>query len=231
MTNTLSVSCPECNKQIKVAAELAGKKIRCKGCSHVFPVKARASAKAASESKAAGAVASTSMPGEEEDGKAYGVTLEKEGFRCPNCANEMESTEAIVCLFCGYNTVTRMTPGTRKVHRITGWEQTKWSLPGGLCILGIFIILGLLVYYHFELPYVVFDKNPDWAAAEKELGPDEASRPKVIKKLDTFSAYMFHPMIEVWLLVIGLFACYSCGKFAYGRLIKEPRPPERVKVG
>ena len=31
----------------------------------------------------------------------YGMTFEKLGNRCPDCANELESEEAVVCLHCG----------------------------------------------------------------------------------------------------------------------------------
>ena len=39
MATTIVVTCPECKKQMKASDELAGKKIRCKGCDNVFAVK------------------------------------------------------------------------------------------------------------------------------------------------------------------------------------------------
>lgn len=38
---SLTVSCPECDKKLKVKDDAAGKKIRCPGCSTVFPVPAK----------------------------------------------------------------------------------------------------------------------------------------------------------------------------------------------
>ncbi|MGE3805856.1 MAG: hypothetical protein AB7K24_14365 [Gemmataceae bacterium] len=43
MAGAIPVTCPKCSKQLQVAAELAGKKIRCKGCGEIIPVKAPAS--------------------------------------------------------------------------------------------------------------------------------------------------------------------------------------------
>ena len=50
------------------------------------------------------------------------------GFRCPECANEMEGPEAVVCLKCGYNTLTRQRIETRKtVDRAKGLLMTGSS--------------------------------------------------------------------------------------------------------
>ena len=43
---TIVISCPECDKQIKAPADAVGKKIRCKSCEHVFVIKAPAKAPA-----------------------------------------------------------------------------------------------------------------------------------------------------------------------------------------
>src|SRR5205085_8967925 len=41
---TMTISCPECDRQIKAPADAVGKKIRCKSCEHVFVIKAPAKA-------------------------------------------------------------------------------------------------------------------------------------------------------------------------------------------
>jgi ribosomal protein S27E len=234
MANTLAVACPKCKKAIKVAAELAGKKIRCKGCGQVFALPGSPAARPGPDSKSARAAtpaaSAAAPPAEDDDANPYGFSDTVDRFRCPNCANEMESDDAIICLNCGYNTMTRQTPGTRVILQTTGWEQTKWLLPGVGAIIGICIVIGALVYYHFELPYVVFDSSPSWAEAENDK-ETEGSRTKIIKKLDAFTANMFHPMIEVWLVVFAAFIAYYLGRFAFTRLILEPRPPERLKKG
>src|SRR5437016_13861620 len=42
----------------------------------------------------------------DEDGNPYGVTTLDLSPRCPNCANELTSADALTCLHCGYNTQT-----------------------------------------------------------------------------------------------------------------------------
>ena len=39
MADTIPVTCPECEKPMKVPATAAGKRIRCKSCGTTFPVK------------------------------------------------------------------------------------------------------------------------------------------------------------------------------------------------
>ncbi len=241
MADKIALSCPECQKPITVSSELVGKKLRCKGCGHVFPVKPAAAPKPGPEKAARPKTAPTPAPkpaatpkpaspedDEWGDSKPYEATITEEIPRCPNCANEMESEDAIICLFCGYNTITRVSPGTLKTYETTTWEQIKWTAPGVLMVLAIFAIIGGCIYYHYYLPYVMFDKGPSWADAEKDKEVD-FNRSKTIAKLDVFSAYMFHFAIELWIFVFAAYVCWICGKFAYGRLIKNPRPPEKIK--
>jgi hypothetical protein len=246
MADSIALSCPECQKAINVSINLVGKRIRCKGCGHVFPVEQgptsakpgsekAAKPKAASPAPAKPKAASPTPPkaanpvdDEWTDSSPYDARDIDETPRCPNCANEMESEDAIVCLFCGYNTVTRYSVGTTKTYETTRFEQFKWSAPGVLAVLAICAIIGGCVYYHFSLPYVIFDKGPSWADAEKDQEVD-FNRSKTIAKLDVFSAYMFHFAIELWIFVFAAYLCWLCAKFAYGRLIKNPRPPEKIK--
>jgi DNA-directed RNA polymerase subunit RPC12/RpoP len=45
MAETITITCPDCEKQLKGPAELAGRRVRCKFCSHVFLVAAKAAAR------------------------------------------------------------------------------------------------------------------------------------------------------------------------------------------
>src|SRR5207249_1834496 len=111
--------------------EIEGKKVRCKSCGAVFVAKAGppikpAPAKAAATKPAKPPAKPATPPkpepaketlrfkeDEDDDGKAYGVTHEELGARCPECANAMESETAKICLHCGYNTITRQRKTTR----------------------------------------------------------------------------------------------------------------------
>src|SRR5215470_14188672 len=101
---TIVISCPECDKQIKAPADAVGRKIRCKSCEHVFVVKAPTKAPApikpdrpaAKSSKAEKPAKPASPPKPakpaaltEEDGDSnpYQVAAFDEKPRCPQCAH------------------------------------------------------------------------------------------------------------------------------------------------
>ena len=46
MAEAITIVCPECEKKINVPSEAVGKKVRCKGCEHVFVVAAPGGKKA-----------------------------------------------------------------------------------------------------------------------------------------------------------------------------------------
>ena len=148
MAEAITIACPECEKKLTVAAAAVGKKIRCKGCEHVFVVKAPAAearrrpsrpTKAADVKKKAAPEAKAPKPkppdDDEEDSKPYGITSVDTTPRCPECANELESEDAVICLTCGYNTRTRIRAETKAVEDVTGMMVFLWLLPGILCVL------------------------------------------------------------------------------------------------
>src|SRR5438874_11427505 len=105
MAGTISLTCPKCGKKVKVRAELEGKKMRCKDCGTVYPVKIEAGGDSAAASPAktktttkAKQSASAKSPksgAADDDSNPYGITKQKgdESYRCPICANEMESPD------------------------------------------------------------------------------------------------------------------------------------------
>ena len=123
MASTITIICPECDQQMKASDQVIGKKIRCKGCSAVFPAKA-ATAKPAGPKKAA-----PKKDDDDEDASPYGITEDTFTPRCPQCANEMESREAVVCLYCGYNTVMR----TQKRARAKSATSRGGTCSSGFC--------------------------------------------------------------------------------------------------
>lgn len=145
------VSCPECHKQIKVKPELQGKKVRCKGCSHVFVIPAANAAKPAA--KASGM----------DEVESYGIAADKdEGVaRCPHCAKELDKPDAVICLECGYNLQTRQRVATVKVEETTGGDRLMWLLPGFLCLAGIFLLIGFDLFYCLKLPGMLV--KSDWS--------------------------------------------------------------------
>jgi hypothetical protein len=79
----------------------------------------------------------------------YQLTDEMKGVkRCPQCAFEMDE-EAIICLECGFNTETRSRIPTRKTIDITAGDRLMWKLPGLLCAVAFFTLVGIASFLWF----------------------------------------------------------------------------------
>lgn len=241
MADIIQISCPECDRAMKVPASGVGKKVRCKGCDHGFVIeaprsKARASATKKSPPAAKRSVAGKSKPkpakakkptkpidDDDEDANPYGIEEMDEAHRCPNCANKMSSEDAIICLECGFNIRSRELQQTKKVYDKTGGDRFLWLLPGILCVIGILVLIGYDLYHHFQMPRVLFD---NWDTLVEE---DGLSRPEAVGKVEGWYSFLFHPGIELWLFIISAFCCFFMGRFAYKRLVKENIPPDVIK--
>ncbi len=208
MAEAITIACPECDKKLTVAAAAVGKKIRCKACEHVFVVKAPAAKAAKPAAKAADAKkkpAPKPKPpdDDEEDSKPYGVTSMDTAPRCPECANEMESEDAVICLTCGYNTQTRVRAETKAVEDVTGMMVFLWLLPGILCVLVVLTLLTFDIFYTIKIGEYV---------------------------ADAWYEFISYPWFVIWFVwaptvVVMVLATTSAVK----RLILHPRPPERIK--
>jgi len=217
MAATINVTCTECETTIKASAEVEGKKVRCKSCGAVFvatagkPAAAKAAA-AKAPAKPAKPAAKPAAPAppekkddeQDDDGKAYGVTYEKLGARCPECANEMESEDAKICLHCGYNTMTRQRAEFKKVYDLTAMDYLIHLAPGIACLLGI---IGLVIY---DIMYVTYAE--DWFEGESWY-------------LETLRS----GAIKMWSCLISVAFMFYMAKFAIRRLIIDRRPPEVEK--
>jgi hypothetical protein len=222
MASTIPIACPQCKKQSRGPAALQGKKIRCKGCGHTFVVEAASASKPeAAEDLAASMLKDDLIPVEEEtlkpvtevkrsrweeeldeDSNPYGVTNLDLTPRCPHCAKEMASPEATICLWCGYNTVTRVHGTTKKTIETTFGEHFFYLLPGTLSAAGFVLVVFLVLFYCLELPAIVKDSWADF--------------------LDHESARLC-PMVPI------LFGLWAMGYVAYKYLIVDPKPPEKIK--
>jgi hypothetical protein len=224
MAATITVTCPECDNTIKASAEVEGKKVRCKSCGGVFVARAASDPAAGIATKpgakpaakpAAKAPAKPASPAppppkptdddDEEDGSnPYGVTEEDLTPRCPHCANELESAESVVCLHCGYNTVTRQQHKTVKTEDTTAGDVFLWLLPGILCVLGI------ILWTVEDVLYCLYIE--DWVDTETWYG-----------------TVMAWGGTKLWKVIISIFFMVAMGRFAVRRLIFERVPPEVEK--
>jgi hypothetical protein len=213
MAATITITCPECRKQITAPAEVVGKKVRCKACGHVFPVKgdpapagkapaAKAPAGKA-PAKAAGKPANAKPADDEEEGSdPYAVSDLKLAPRCPNCANEMESEESVICLHCGYNTQTRIQAKMKKTYDTTGWHYFVWLLPGISCVIGIILLIVWDIWFCTQIDDYVKD---EWYEFISSGG------------------------IKMWQTIATVFMMFGMLMFAIKRLIFNYTPPEVEK--
>jgi hypothetical protein len=193
------IACPVCQKKFKAKKDVHGKRIRCPFCKVEFVVPTAEEA-----ARARAAAKSSAAPDEDESDESnpYGVTHEETESRCPNCANVMESKEAVVCLFCGYNTLTRTWGKTETVLPTTVGDYMRHLLPGILCVVFVVLQTAFVIFYCLVLP------NMD--------------------KVEWLSALSDHESSRMWITVVALLDSWPAGYFAFSRLIINPRPPERV---
>src|SRR5262249_10386719 len=146
------------------------------------PAKAEQPAAGAAKSKSKSKVEWTE---EDENSNPYGVTDLDITPRCPNCANPMESHKAVICLYCGYNTMTREWGGTKKTIEHTGSEHFLWLLPGLLCAFGIFLLINADIYLCLYVPELL-DR-------------------------DSWVVMFDHESIRLWSVIFSLFIMWGLG--------------------
>jgi DNA-directed RNA polymerase subunit RPC12/RpoP len=148
MAGTLSITCPECKKTMQVPEVLAGKRIRCRGCSATLNVKKPVPQAAAIpfEKKPA-----ANMDDEWAKAAAYGIETLDDQVRCAFCAADMDEGQ-VVCLKCGYNMQTREKHGVRILHEQTGGDYFLWHLPAAICVIVILACIGFGVIIWTETP-------------------------------------------------------------------------------
>jgi DNA-directed RNA polymerase subunit RPC12/RpoP len=214
MATTILITCPECKKQVKGPATLVGKKVRCKACDHTFMVTAAPTQKAVPQAKSTKTKAPATaedLDSDEREKNPYQITDVSLTYRCPQCAAEMPSQDAIICLNCGYNTQTRQRMRTIKTYAHTPLDWILWLAPGVLCVIAVVLVAGFIVFLWVPvgLP-TVHAKNKDaWWSCENDLFNYQ----------------------QIWGSFIAALGGWVALKFAFKRLVLHPRPPEKYKRG
>jgi DNA-directed RNA polymerase subunit RPC12/RpoP len=205
MAEQILITCPECKKQLKGPAELRGKSVRCKACGKVFAVRTTESgavAKKATGSQAPAKTAPAPPPREDEVAKdPYQLTDIHNSSRCPQCAAEMDSPDAVVCLNCGYNTLSRQRMTTVRAYAHTPLDWIIWLGPASLCALAVLLLIGLICFLWIP------------AGLEKAAG----------------DAWWGHLSVQIYGSAFAAGAAWIAGKYAFRRLVQNTRPPEKLK--
>jgi DNA-directed RNA polymerase subunit RPC12/RpoP len=158
---------------------------------------------AAAEAQAAPKPPPPKMAFDDDDPNPYNLTNLDLAPRCPHCAKEMESEDAVICLHCGYNTMERSHIETVRTYENTGMDQFMWLLPGILCILAILLTIGFDVWFWFGL-------QETWNSIDETIPH-------------------FSMGLRVWEVIISCFGMYKAGQFAFRRLVLNTRRPEDLK--
>jgi predicted Zn finger-like uncharacterized protein len=238
MATTFVIACPDCAKQVKVSDEHVGKRVKCKECGHVYPVTApdgtpaqktkmaptsdKAKAPAPKPKPKASAPPAPPSPQPEKPNLADDPEYDPNKYtleatddtlpRCPFCAKEMESQEAMICLHCGYNTRTRTRPQVKAVYQPSFIEMFMWLLPGILCFL---TIIGMLVWYLIFWRMIEIWLVGSWF--EDEAGPP----PTYLGGLGPGFMRLYQGLIIIFLSV-------PLVRIGYKRLFINNKPPERT---
>ena len=176
----VSITCPGCRKRIKGREEHLGRKIRCPNCQNSFIAEADADeadaplafadddkpkAKPAKAKPKPVAEVKTPAPAAVDDAQ-YGVETIDTAARCPNCAELMADPTAIICIHCGYNTLTRTYGKTRKVYAASSTEIVQHLAPA-ILFSSIFVALVLVVlWYNTVVPPMFNGTSRDWVVHE-----------------------------------------------------------------
>ena len=224
MPDTLDVSCPNCDKELRVPAEFAGKRVRCKDCKEVFTIKGPArpkppTAKAVPKPEEKPALAPAPPPDVHEDdddgpAKAMGVIQEDDVPRCPHCAKDLDPPDAAICLHCGFNNQTRLRAESKKVIEA---DATDWAMHLAPPIIAIILVLGFIAIDIFcAMNMRSWMEGSLLELDEKDL----AGRKRMIIPPGAFITFI---------IVFSLPVIIPASRFAFRRLVYETKPEEQVK--
>jgi hypothetical protein len=236
MADTTPIPCPECGKVFNVPENVLGKKIKCKECGTAFaadppkktvkPSKPGGTVKAKKEEPKPPPKEEPKKPAaryadedDEGDGgvapKPLGVVDEGEDVpRCPHCAKELEPPDAVVCIHCGFNNLTRMKAESKKVWApdATDWMNHLAPGIGALAITITLIVLNVICIMNME----------EWMTGSA-LQLDDKGADGKIKFLVKPGAFM------ALILAATVMPMIKLGRFAFKRLAIEYTPVEQVK--
>jgi len=138
----------------------------------------------------------------DNDGNPYTVVNVDVKPRCPNCAKEMADEKAFICLYCGYNSLTREIGKFEKTLALSFEEHMlHLALPLTSITVAIIFVISLLTFS------ICF---PDWVRGSW---------------LDLFDS----EAVRMWLTIFAMAFIYGFGSSGLNKVIFHPKPKEREK--
>ncbi len=134
--------------------------------------------------------------------------------RCPFCAKELEPPDAVVCIHCGFNNVTRVRAESKKVWAPDSGDWMNHLGPG---VLALILCIGLIV-----LDVIVYLNMREWLTdtfLQKEEKNAQGETDFYLKP-GAFITLIFAATV---MPIIGF------GRFAFKRLAIDYMPTEKVK--
>jgi hypothetical protein len=156
---------------------------------------------------------------DDDDGGAkpnpLGVVYEGEDIpRCPFCAKELDPPDAVLCLHCGFNNVTRVRADSKKVWAPDSGDWMSHLGPGILALIGCIalIVLDVICYLNMR----------EWLTGTF-LQKDEKDATGEIAFYVKPGAFITFIIAATILPIIGF------GRFAIKRLAINYMPSEKIK--
>jgi DNA-directed RNA polymerase subunit RPC12/RpoP len=142
--------------------------------------------------------------------------------RCPHCAKELDPPDAVVCVHCGFNNLTRVKAESKKTWAPSGGDWFNHLTPGVLALLGwiFLIVLDVVVYLSMDdwLAGTFMEDTPGKAATATEPAVKARFYARINDAciLFTFAATIM-PIIKL-------------ARFSIIRLLIKNTPEEKVKT-
>jgi Zn finger protein HypA/HybF involved in hydrogenase expression len=223
----VSITCPACRKRIKAREEHLGRKIRCPNCQNSFvaeadaeetdapiafadddkpkakPAKPKPTAAMKAEKPAEPKPVETKAPESKPvDVAAYGIETIDTQARCPNCAELMADPTAIICIHCGYNTLTRTYGKTRRVYAASREEILQHLMPAMLFSAAFLALVLVVLWYNTVVPPAFNGTRSDWVV---------------------------HESLRMWSTMVIVAFLWWFGFFAFRTFVLHPLPEEVEK--
>jgi hypothetical protein len=227
------MKCPECDEPLRIPPSVFGKKIKCKFCQHAFvvkdpnpaaktkPAKPNKPGKAAEKPPVATAPPPPPPPPPKQnlwdEGEAeedVSLIEEEDVARCPHCAKELDPPDALVCIHCGFNNLTRQKAEMKTVWAPDVMDWFMHLLPG---LLALALVIAAIV-----LDVVCTMNMRDWMTGGM-LESDDIDASGRKKMYVAPGAFIF------LIIFLSLGVMIPSAKYAFKRLAIDYKPSEQIK--